>query len=178
LGEDFLWQFSKGKVVGGAEFAVPLGGGEGVPVEGGDPLGSGEVGGRHEAFELEEVGVAGGAGGVGEDGVGFGRGWHRPIHAMVLHEWGTRRLLAWLVEIDKGEHLAADGFVAGPEDEVVAPLHGFGDVREGEEIGAEAVGIHGRSIVRRWVTQKKSNGEMRGFFAALRMTRLCGFVWI
>ena len=41
------------------------------------------------------------------------------------------------------EHLAADGFVADPEDEVVAPLQGFGDVREREEEGAGSLGVHG-----------------------------------
>jgi len=45
-------------------------------------------------------------------------------------------------EVDEREHLAADGFIADPEDEVVAPLEGFGDVREGEEKGADSLGVH------------------------------------
>ena len=48
-----------------------------------------------------------------------------------------------LVEVDEGEHLSADGFVADPEDEVRAPLHRLHDMGEGEEIGAEARGVHG-----------------------------------
>jgi hypothetical protein len=51
-----------------------------------------------------------------------------------------------LVEVDEGEHFAADGFVADPEDEVGAPLHGFGYVGEGEEIGAEALGVHAWTV--------------------------------
>jgi len=50
------------------------------------------------------------------------------------------------VEIDKGEHLAADGLIADPEDKVGAPLHGFDDVGEGEEEGADAFGVHVGSI--------------------------------
>ena len=45
-------------------------------------------------------------------------------------------------EVDECEHLAADGFVTDPEDEVVAPLKGFGDVREREEEGAGSLGVH------------------------------------
>ena len=49
--------------------------------------------------------------------------------------------LAVAVEIDEGKHFAADGLVTYPEDEVVAPLHGLDDVREGEEIGSDAFGV-------------------------------------
>ena len=51
---------------------------------------------------LEEFGVALGAGGEHDDV------WRRPMRSRV--------------EADEGEHLAADGFVADPEDEVLAEL--------------------------------------------------------
>ena len=54
---------------------------------------------------------------------------------------------AGFVEVEDGEHLAADGFVAGPEDEGGAPLHGFDGVREGEEIGADALGVHKNKVL-------------------------------
>ena len=101
-----------------AELALPLGGAECVPTFGGDPVGSGEVGCGFEVLDFDELGEALGAGGEGDDTVGAGG------------------------EIDEREHLAADGFVANPEDEVVAPLEGFGDVREREQEGAGVLGVH------------------------------------
>ena len=120
------WEFGEDVGVGGAEFRLPLGVAEDLPVLGGDPVGAGEVGCWVEAFEFEEVGEAGRAGGVGDDGAALADGV--------------------FVEAEDGEHFAADGFVADPEDEAGTPLEGFGDVREGEEEGAEAVGVHGGSI--------------------------------
>lgn len=58
---------------------------------------------------------------------------------------------AGVVEVDEGEHFSADGFVAYPEDEIVAPLAGFDSVGEGEEEGSEAFGIHGSKGTRYWV---------------------------
>ena len=52
-------------------------------------------------------------------------------------------LWSGLVEVDQREYLASDGLVAGPEDEVRAPLHRLGDVGQGEEIHAKAFDIHG-----------------------------------
>lgn len=92
---------------------------EGGPAVEGDPVDAGEVGGGAEAFAFGEVGEALGGGGEGEDAVFIG------------------------CEIEEGEHFAADGFVADPEDEVVAPLEGFDDVGEGEEEGAGGFGVHG-----------------------------------
>jgi hypothetical protein len=55
---------------------------------------------------------------------------------------------AGVVEVDEGKHLSADGFVAYPEDEVVAPLTGFDGVGESEEEGSEAFGVHGSQVTR------------------------------
>lgn len=107
------WEFGEDEGVGGAEFGLPLGVAEDLPVLGGDPVGAGEVRGGVEPFAFEEVGEAGGAGGEGDDGASTSDGV--------------------LVEAEDGEHLAADGFVSDPEDEAGSPLEGFGDVGEGEE---------------------------------------------
>jgi hypothetical protein len=72
-----------------------------------------------DTFGFEKFGVAGWAGKVGDDTGGAGV----------------------LLQLDHGEHLAADGLVADPEDET-SELLGFADVREGEEIGADAFGVH------------------------------------
>jgi hypothetical protein len=133
----FGWEFGEDYGVGGGEFAAPLGGGEDVVVEGGDPVGAGEVGCGDEAFLLDEFGEVVGVGGVGEDGglAGFAGA------AAAGEQRGVGG--GGLVEVDEGEHFAAEGFVADPEDEVGAPLHGFPGVRQGEEVGAEAFGVHG-----------------------------------
>ena len=47
------------------------------------------------------------------------------------------------VEVDEGEHLAADGLVADPEDKIVAPLHGFNDVGNLKEEGSGFLDVHG-----------------------------------
>ena len=149
---DFLWQLGEGEGVGGGEFALPLGGGEDVPALGGDPVDAGHVGCGDEAFDFEEFGVAGGAGGIHHEGV-------------VDDSAAVRRILrrARLVEVDEGEHLAANGFIADPEDEVRAPLHGLGHVGEGEEIGAEAFDVHGLQGTRRQVpgTRRLFRGDGR-----------------
>ena len=46
-----------------------------------------------------------------------------------------------IVEVDEGEHLAANGFIADPEDEVVAPLACLDDAWKGEEVGADGFGV-------------------------------------
>ncbi len=91
----------------------------------GDPEDACDVGGGKDAFGFEEFGVALGAGEVGDDAGGA----------------------ALVFELHHGEHLAADGFVADPEDEA-AELLGLDDVGEAEEIGLEALDVHGRSIER------------------------------
>jgi len=94
----------------------------------GDRFGAGEVGGGDDAFDFEELVETLGVGGEAEVGAG---------------EAGSG-----VVEVDESEHFSADGFVAYPEDEVVAPLTGFDGVGEGEEEGSEAFGIHGRKGTR------------------------------
>jgi hypothetical protein len=126
-GEGAGWELGEGELVGGAELGLPLGWAEDGPVAGGDPVDAGHVGCGVEAVEFDELGETLGAGGVGEDAVG---------------EAGAG------IEVDQGEHLAADGFVADPVDEVVAPLAGLDDVRELEEKGAEAFGVHGNEYRR------------------------------
>jgi hypothetical protein len=101
-----------------AELSLPLGKAEAVPVVGGYPVGSCQVGCGLEVFELDEFGEVVGTGGEGDDAV-RARG-----------------------EVDYGKHFAADGFVADPEEQVIAPLQGFGDVGEREEKGAGSLGIH------------------------------------
>ena len=84
-------------------------GAEDVPALGCYPEDAGHVGGGEDAFDFEKIVVAFGAGAVGDDS------------------------LAFAVEVDEGEHFAADGFVADPEDEVGAPLHGLDGVGQGED---------------------------------------------
>ena len=105
------------------ELLLPLRGAEDVPSLDCDPVDAGHVGCGEDAFDFEEFGVALGPGGVGDD-----------LPVLVL------------VEVHEREHLAADGFVTYPEDEVRSPLHGLDGVREGEEEGADAFGVHGASI--------------------------------
>ena len=115
----------EGEGVGGAELLLPFGGAEDVPAFGGDPVDAGHIGSGDDAFDFEEFGVALGAGGVGDDRACF---------------VSLARGIA--VEVDEGEHLASDGLVADPEDEVGSPLHGLDGVREAEEIGSDALGVH------------------------------------
>ena len=140
-GEDFLRQLGEGEGVGGAEFELPASRGEDVPAEGGDPVRAGEIRCGNEAVELEEFGEAGGAGGVGEQRVGLPTPACKARRGPRLAASGGFRVRG-LVEVEEGEHFAADGLVADPKDEVGAPLHGFGDVGEGKEKGAEALGVH------------------------------------
>jgi hypothetical protein len=96
---------------------------ENIPVFQCDPVGAGQIGGRDDAFSFEQFVEPFRRGGEGESRFG---------------EPGA----AGVVEVDEGEHLAADGLVGDPEDEVVAPLARLDGVREGEEIGANAFGVH------------------------------------
>src|ERR1039458_9091313 len=71
--EDFAgagWELGEGEGGGGVKFALPFGVAEDVPTLGGDPMDASHVRGGDEAFDLDEFGVAVGAGGVGEDAVG------------------------------------------------------------------------------------------------------------
>lgn len=97
---------------------LPIGGSEGVPAFGCDPVDAGHVGCGDEAFDLEEVGVEIGTGGEGDDGASVS------------------------IEVDEREHLSADGLVSYPKDEVGTPLHGLDDMGEGQEKSAEAFGVH------------------------------------
>ena len=133
-GEDGLGagrELGEGDGVCGAELFVPLQVAEDMPVFDGDPVDAGHVGGGEDAFAFEEFVVALPSGRVRDDCASF-----------VL----LRALI--FIEVDEGEHLAANGFVSDPEDEVGSPLHGLGDVREGEQEGAGALGVHGCSIRR------------------------------
>jgi Protein of unknown function (DUF3738) len=138
-GSDSCGEFRERDGVGGAELGLPLGVGEDLPVFGSDPVDAGHVGRGVEALEFEEFGVALGAGRVGDDAG------------------------AVCVEVDEGEHLSADGFVADPEDEVGAPLHGFDSVRKLEEEGAEALGVHGCKGTRYWV---RGTGVVRQIYSS------------
>ena len=119
-GTNLRGEFVEGEGVGGAEFGLPLGGAEDVPSLDGYPEEAGDVGGGEDAIGFEEFVEAFGTGGVGEDA----------------------RFVVRLFELDPGEHFAADGFVADPEDEA-AELLGLEDVWEGVEIGANLVDVHG-----------------------------------
>ena len=68
------------------------------------PVGSGQIGGRKNAFGLEELGISFRSGGEG------------------------KYCLLTVVKVQHGEHFAADRFIPDPEDEVCAPLHGFDDM--------------------------------------------------
>jgi hypothetical protein len=117
-GADAGWELVEGELVRGAEFLFPLGGAEDVPSLDGYPEDAGDVGSGEDAVDLDEFGVTLGPGGEGDDAGA----------ALVLFE------------AHPGEHLSADGFVAYPEDEA-AELHGFEDVRKGQEIGASAFDV-------------------------------------
>jgi hypothetical protein len=108
---------------GGAEEIFQFGFAENVPMFEGDPVGAGEVGSGDDAFDFEKLVEAFRIGGEGERGFG---------------EAGA----TGVVEVDEGEHLASDGLVGDPEDEVVAPLTCLDGVGKGEEIGANAFGVH------------------------------------
>ena len=88
-------------------------------------MGSGEIGCGDDAFGFEQFVEAVGVGGEGEDRAGAGG------------------VGCGIVEVEEGEHLAADGLVGCPEDEIVAPLAGLDDVGEGQEVGANLFGVHG-----------------------------------
>ena len=113
------WKLGEDEGVGSGEFGLPFGRTEDIPAGCGDPVGPCEVGRGRDAFDLEEFGVVLGAGCVGDDSAP-----------------------AVFVKVDEGEHFAANGFVSGPEDEVGSPLHGLGYMRESEEEGADAFGVH------------------------------------
>jgi hypothetical protein len=122
-GEDSLGadgKFLVDEVVGGGELGLPLFGAEGAPGLHGDPLGASEIGRGGDAFDLDELGVVLGGRGEGDD-----------------------LTVTDVLEVEESEHLAADGLVADPEDEVVAPLHGLDCMREGKDVGADTFGVDG-----------------------------------
>lgn len=95
-----------------AKVLLPGPGVEGGPLGRGDPMHAREVGCGDDAFCLEHLGE------------GFNPGEKR---ADGLAGVEVR------IEGDYGEHLAADGFVADPKDEIVAELDGFDDMRKRAE---------------------------------------------
>ena len=111
--------------VGAAELVFNLAGAECVPTFHGDPMGLGQVGRGDDAFLFEQLVEALGA-------------------AMEPEDAGTGA-----VEIGHGEHFAADVAVAGPVDEVMAPVDGLRDVGEGHADGADALVVHGESLAPR-----------------------------
>ncbi len=86
--------------MGGAEEIFQLGSEEGIPALKSDPVGTGEIGRGDDTFDFKQLVVALGTGGE--------------------HEVGASEARAGIVKVDEGEHLAANGFIAGPEDEVIA----------------------------------------------------------
>ena len=106
--------------VGGTQFVLPLRVAPCGPALGRDPVDARHIRRRHQTFALQQLGITFRAGTVGDDAV------------------------VATIEIQDTEHLAADGLVADPEDDVVAPLHGRNDVRESQQQGAHAICIHAR----------------------------------
>jgi hypothetical protein len=87
-------------------------------------MSAGQVGGGNDAFNFEKF---------------VESFWRRSERERSLGETGA----TGVVEVDQGEHLAANGFVADPKDEVVAPLARFDGVGESKKIGADAFGVDG-----------------------------------
>jgi len=114
-----LGEFVDDEGVGAAEFVFDFAGLKDVPTLKRDPVGLGEIGGRGDAFELEEFVKALGAAVKPEDAE------------------------AGAVHVGHGEHFAANVAVAGPVDEVMSPVEGFGNVRQGHADGADAFVVHG-----------------------------------
>jgi hypothetical protein len=115
----------EGEDVGGVEFLLPFGSAKDAPAFDGDPVDTSHVGSGDNAFDFQEFGVTLGAGSVGDDRLRF------------------VSLVAFVsIQIDKGEHLSADSLVTDPKDEVGTPLHGLDGMREGEDIGSNAFGVH------------------------------------
>jgi hypothetical protein len=117
-GTGFWREFVECEFVGGLELTLPFGSAKDVPTFDGDPEDSGDVWSREDAIDLEQLGVAIGAGDVGDD----------------------PSMVVGLLELDHGEHLSADGFVSRPEDQSTE-LHGFEDVRKGQKVGADAFDV-------------------------------------
>jgi hypothetical protein len=125
-GEDSasLWgQLAESDFVRCTKLLLPLGGAEDVPSLDGYPVDARYVRCGEDALDFEEFGEALGAGGVGDDA------------GMVVR----------LFQLDPGEHLAANGFVANPEDQATELLS-FDGVGKGEEEGANALDVHEESI--------------------------------
>ena len=107
---------------GGSQDFFQFGFAEDVPVFERDPMGAGQVGGGDDAFDLEQFMES------------FRRGGERQRS---LGKTGA----TGIVKVDEGEHLAADGLFADPEDEVVAPLARFDCVGEAEKVSADAFSV-------------------------------------
>ncbi len=116
-------QLGERQIVGAAQLLLPLRGAKYSPAIGGDPLDAGEIRRGEEAVDLEQLGVA-----------------LRPCR-VGDHLW----LTVGLFQPDPGEHLAADGFVADPEDKP-AKLSTLDNMGQVEQKGANAFGVHGESI--------------------------------
>jgi hypothetical protein len=119
---DTLRQLGEGDRVGGAEFALPLGVAPLGPALGRDPVDARHVRRGNKTFALQQFCIALRAGAVGDDAVLAG------------------------VQVYEAEHFAADGLVADPEDEVVAPLLRLFDVRQLQQEGACGFGVHAATV--------------------------------
>jgi hypothetical protein len=73
-------------------------------------MGSRQIRGRKNAFGFQQLGVS------------FRAGGERKYRFLVV------------VEVEYGEHFAADRFISHPEDQVCAPLHGFDDVGQAQQV--------------------------------------------
>jgi hypothetical protein len=144
-------QFVEGEGVGGAELLLPFGGTEDVPVLDGDPEDAGDIRSGEDAVDFKEFVVALWASDVGDDA----------------------GLVAGLFEPDPGKHLAADVFVAYPEDEA-AELYSLHDMREGKEIGADAFGVHAAGCspgYGEYLVQLVYLRSLEGWVLAMRISR-------
>lgn len=119
-GAGFGWELGGGYFVCRRKLLLPLTGAEDAPSLDRYPMDARHIRCRRDALDFEKLRVAFRTGGVRDD---------MPVLVVV--------------QIDEREHLAADGLVAYPEDEIRTPLHGLDDVRKGEEVGADAFGVHG-----------------------------------
>ena len=75
-------------------------------------------------------------------------------------------LLTIASQIYQREHLATDGFIANPEDEVRSPLHGLDSMRERQQISSDSFGVHGvlwgtplRGILPALLSQSQTKGS-------------------
>ena len=117
-----LRQFFVDEGVGEAQFVLDLARTERAPALKGDPMGFGKVGRGDDAVALDQLMKTLGAA-------------MEPKHA------GSGS-----VDVGHGEHLAAEVAIAGPVDEMMAPVQRFSDMGKGEADLADALVIHDRQV--------------------------------